>query len=106
MEQIITCINCPVGCRMTVSLNETGEVVSVSGNTCARGEKYAHQECTLPLTAEKCVTNIITEMAVMKVTDEGIVVTELHPDYTKEEVQAATGVDLIWADDLKPYDED
>ncbi len=56
MEQIITCINCPVGCRMTVSLNETGEVVSVSGNTCARGEKYAHQECTLPL---RMVTAVI-----------------------------------------------
>ena len=33
MEQIITCINCPVGCRMTVALNDQGEVVSVSGNT-------------------------------------------------------------------------
>ena len=49
MEQIITCINCPVGCRMTVQMNGAGEVLSVSGNTCARGEKYAHQECTLPL---------------------------------------------------------
>ena len=71
-------------------------------------QKGAHKikkECTLPLTAEKCVTDIITEMAVMKVTDEGIVVTELHPDYTKEEVQEATGVDLIWSPDLKPYDE-
>ena len=72
-------------------------------------QKGAHKikkECTLPLTAEKCVTDIITEMAVMKVTDEGIVVTELHPDYTKEEVQEATGVELIWSPDLKPYDED
>ena len=71
-------------------------------------QKGAHKikkECTLPLTAEKCVTAIITEMAVMHVTDEGIVVTELHPDYTKEEVQAATGVPLIWSPDLKPYDE-
>ena len=71
-------------------------------------QKGAHKikkECTLPLTAEKCVTDIITEMAVMKVTDEGIVVTELHPDYTKEEVQEATGVELIWSPDLKPYDE-
>ncbi len=49
MEQIITCINCPVGCRMTVTLSEAGEVLSVSGNTCARGDKYARQECTLPL---------------------------------------------------------
>ncbi len=48
-EQIITCINCPMGCRMTVSLSDQGEVVSVSGNTCGRGKKYAQQECTLPL---------------------------------------------------------
>lgn len=71
-------------------------------------QKGAHKiktKCTLPLTAEKCVTKIITEMAVMKITDDGIVVTELHPDYTKEEVQEATGVKLIWSPDLKPYDE-
>ncbi|MBQ9251806.1 MAG: DUF1667 domain-containing protein [Clostridia bacterium] len=49
MEQVITCINCPVGCRITVTLNDANEVISVKGNTCPRGEKYAHQECTLPL---------------------------------------------------------
>ena len=49
MEQTITCINCPVGCRMTVQLSDSGEVLSVTGNTCPRGEKYARQECTLPL---------------------------------------------------------
>ena len=72
-------------------------------------QKGAHKilpKCTLPLTAERCVTEIITEMAVMKVTDDGIVVTELHPDYTKEQVQEATGVPLKWSPDLKPYDED
>ena len=49
MEQQITCINCPVGCRMTVTQNEDGEVLKVEGNTCLRGDKYARQECTLPL---------------------------------------------------------
>ena len=49
MEQQITCINCPVGCRMKVVLNDNGEVVSVEGNTCPRGAAYARQECTLPL---------------------------------------------------------
>ena len=49
MEQTITCINCPVGCRMTVQLTEKGEFLSVSGNTCPRGANYARQECTLPL---------------------------------------------------------
>ena len=48
-ERVITCINCPMGCRMTVSLNDAGEVVSVTGNTCKRGEKYAHQEVTAPV---------------------------------------------------------
>ena len=48
-QQLITCINCPVGCRMTVTLNDAREVVKVEGNTCARGDKYARQECTLPL---------------------------------------------------------
>lgn len=48
MEQTITCINCPVGCRMTVILSEKGDFVSVSGNTCPRGASYARQECTSP----------------------------------------------------------
>lgn len=51
----ITCINCPVGCRLSVELVD-GKVVSVSGNTCKRGEIYAHQECTEPL---RMVTAVI-----------------------------------------------
>lgn len=46
--EMITCINCPMGCRMEVTL-EDDQVISVKGNTCKRGETYAHQECTLPL---------------------------------------------------------
>lgn len=49
MDKVITCINCPVGCRMTVRLSDAGAFVSVSGNTCPRGAKYAEQECTRPL---------------------------------------------------------
>ena len=56
MEQTITCINSPVGCRMTVSLSDTGEFLSVTGNTCPRGAKYAQQECTLP---ERMITAVI-----------------------------------------------
>ena len=56
MEQMITCINCPVGCRMTVVLSETGEFVSVTGNTCPRGARYARQECVLP---ERMITAVI-----------------------------------------------
>lgn len=47
MEQTITCISCPVGCRMTVT-TENGQFVSVTGNACKRGAAYARQECTAP----------------------------------------------------------
>ena len=46
--EIITCINCPVGCRMEVT-HEGEEVLSVKGNTCKRGDAYARQECVAPL---------------------------------------------------------
>lgn len=51
----ITCINCPVGCRLTVEI-EDGRVVSITGNTCKRGETYAKQECTDP---QRMVTAVI-----------------------------------------------
>lgn len=46
-EKIVTCINCPMGCRVTVRF-EDGEIVSVEGQTCKRGETYARQECVEP----------------------------------------------------------
>ena len=49
MTKVITCINCPVGCRMEVLLSEKGVFQSVSGNTCPRGAEYARQECTAPM---------------------------------------------------------
>ena len=55
MEMNITCISCPVGCRMTVVV-EDGQVVSVTGNTCKRGEIYARQECVAP---ERMVTAVV-----------------------------------------------
>ncbi len=64
---MITCINCPVGCRMTVSLSDKGSFISVSGNTCPRGAKYAEQECTQPLrvlTAVIPVSGSITPLSV------------------------------------------
>lgn len=71
-----------------------------------KGNHKILEKCTLPLTAEKCVDMIITEMGVMEVTPEGLVVTELHPDFTKEDIQAATGCKLIFSPDLKPMEEE
>ena len=65
---------------------------------------WATDDLKTGVAAERCVSKIITEMGVMEVTEEGIVVTELHPDFTKEDIQAATGCELIFSPDLKPYD--
>lgn len=43
----LTCINCPLGCLLTVTI-EDGEVTSVTGNTCKRGEVYGKKEVTNP----------------------------------------------------------
>jgi len=60
------------------------------------------KNCTLPYTALGVVDMIITEMGVMEITPDGIVLTELHPDYTKEQIQEATGARLIISPNLKP----
>lgn len=44
----LICIRCPLGCSLTASL-ENGQVTSVSGNTCPRGEAYARLELTAPV---------------------------------------------------------
>ena len=44
----LTCINCPLGCALTVEMN--GEtILHVTGNTCKRGEVYARREVTAPV---------------------------------------------------------
>jgi CxxC motif-containing protein len=43
----LTCIGCPLGCALTVKM-EGGSVISVSGNTCKRGDDYARKEMTDP----------------------------------------------------------
>ena len=43
----LTCINCPMGCALTIEM-EGNEVVSISGNTCPRGDAYGRKEVTNP----------------------------------------------------------
>ena len=61
----------------------------------AKGNHKILKQCSLPLTAPKAVDTIITEMAVMKVTERGLVLTELCNGFTLEQVQEATEPELI-----------
>ena len=67
----------------------------------AKGNHKILKKCRLPLTAMKCVNMIITEMGVIDVTENGLVLKEIHPEFTVEQVQAATGAPLTISPDLK-----
>ncbi len=75
--------------------------VIISMEHTAKGEAKILKKCTLPLTAVGVVDMIITEMCVIEVTKDGLLVTELAPETTKEEVIAATEADLNFAENLK-----
>jgi len=57
-------------------------------------------QCTLPLTGRRCVDLVVTEMGVVRVTREGLVLAEIAPDTTVEAVKRATGAPLLVAPDL------
>lgn len=65
-----------------------------------KGKQKILTDCTLPLTAKGQVNTIITEMGVLEVTPEGLVLTEHNPAYTLSEVAEATGCDFKIDDDL------
>lgn len=66
----------------------------------AKGNHKILKKCTLPLTAAGQVNMIITEMGVMDITPEGIVLREINPEFTIDQIQEATEATLIIADDL------
>ncbi|WLR49665.1 3-oxoacid CoA-transferase subunit B [Bacillus tianshenii] len=65
------------------------------------GEPKILKACNLPLTSANCVDMIITDMAVMEIREQGIVVTEVMEPYTPEDIQQHTEATLIFEEELK-----
>ena len=61
------------------------------------------EECTFPITSKGCVSLIVTDLAVIECTPEGLVLKEVAPGWTPEEVQSLTEAKLTMAPDLKEY---
>ncbi|MCH7314835.1 CoA transferase subunit B [Acinetobacter sp. ANC 3882] len=53
------------------------------------------KQCSLPLTGQKVVHRIISDLGVLDIVAEGIKLVELAPDVTEQQIQAATGVELL-----------
>jgi acetate CoA/acetoacetate CoA-transferase beta subunit len=66
-----------------------------------KGQPKIVKECRVPLTGQKCVDLIVTEMAVIEVTEEGLVLKEVAPGLSVEQVQAATEAELKVSPNLK-----
>lgn len=75
--------------------------VIIAMNHTAKGKSKILKECTLPLTAVGKVNLIVTEMAVIEVALEGLVLKELAPNVTIEDILMRTEADLIISEDLK-----
>ena len=75
-ERLLTCIVCPRGCQMKITLADDGKVEAVEGNFCKRGVTYANDECTNP---RRTVTSTVRckSGGVVPVKTEGTIPKEL-----------------------------
>lgn len=77
-------------------------VIVAMEHTTKEGGARILKQCSMPLTGTRVVDRIITEMAVIDVTPDGLVLRETAPGLTSADVQKATEASLRVAEDLKP----
>ena len=78
-------------------------VIAAMEHTDRRNQPKIVEECTFPITGKECVSLIVTDLAVIQRTGQGLVLKEVAPGWTAEEVQQLTGARLIPAPDLTEY---
>ncbi|MEE8414091.1 MAG: 3-oxoacid CoA-transferase subunit B [Dehalococcoidales bacterium] len=89
-----------IGGAMDLAFGATRLVIAMTHTTKDNQPKILYK-CSYPLTAPGCVNLIVTDIAVIEVTDDGLLLKETAPGWTAEEVQALTEPKLKIALDLK-----
>lgn len=89
-----------IGGGMDLAFNAK-RVVCAMEHTTRNGDLKILNQCSLPLTAPRCVDLIVTDLAVIEITNQGLTLKEIAPTWTVEEIQALTEPKLIIAEDLK-----
>ena len=79
---------------MDISAGAKKLIVCMEHNTKDGAAKIV-KNCTYPLTGIECTTIIVTDLAVIDVTNNGLVLREVAPGWTPEEVQQRTGAKLL-----------
>lgn len=78
-------------------------VIIAMQHTTPDGSPKLVKRCSLPLTGQGVVDTIVTDLAVVKVTPEGLELVEVQPGHSVEEVVAATGADLLVPEALRSH---
>lgn len=89
-----------IGGGMDLAAN-TPKVIVAMEHTAKEGKPKIVKRCAFPLTAKECVKLVVTDLAVIEVTLPGLVLKEIAPGWTPQEIQALTEPPLILAPDLK-----
>jgi 3-oxoacid CoA-transferase B subunit len=76
------------------------KVIVTMEHISSKGEKRVVEKCTLPLTVCGKVTDIVTDLAIIAVTRNGLALRAIAPGVTVEEVKAKTGVSLVAPEEL------
>lgn len=75
--------------------------VVVAMEHCTReGNPKILKKCEMPLTAVNCVDTVVTDLCIIEIRDNKMIVTAMAEDVTREELQAKTGVELVFADEV------
>jgi 3-oxoacid CoA-transferase B subunit len=87
---------------MDLATNAKRVIVAMEHTTRDNKPKIVNQ-CSFPLTAPNCVDDIVTDIAVIKVTTQGLFLMEAAQGWSPEDVQTITEPELIVSDNFRPF---